>query len=664
MGQDCFARWHDQESSGGAAPAPAPAPATPLEMAAGAAGRAVMKDYVMHMAEEDIMGEGTSSICRRGTNVKTNEQVAIKVYKTKGKSKPGQEEVLITKFKRQIQVLQELLAPLVEPADKRLWSEQLRLAGSQRLFMQLIDYSKDSSGQPGPDVSDGVMYVITEMAECSLKDYIRERRESRKMMSKETVRNIAKAVIQVTAGLHAKGLVHLDLKPENLMLFNGVLKLIDVDGCVRIGTKASITDSSLSFSPCYCSPEWANFLIEESDDPHIMVNPGLDVWSIGMTIPELVVCDAVLKPTYASFLRHGRSHREASFLFMDWLSSVKRPPIPKAIEKFDPELFSLLSEFLLVVDPAKRRTLAECLDHPFLKHAHLSKSKTGPLTYEVIDPASEAAARRRHDLKEVDDLTARYKGILWKLNHGGDPSKKEHWLGRDMWLAGNGSLCYHSLKEDKLLILVDGHHLATAEVSLFRGGAYDHAIEIKVAADQDAQEHADLFFGCATQEDYEGWMRAFESARYMAVKTMNLGHSIAGELRNFRLGVKNRRIKVNEKDSGDHVPVFKSKVWKLKADTDMAKEQNWFEREMWVSQNGTLVYFSEKEDRELVYYTHDDLASASIVAIDHTGSSHRWGFNVVLPAKDGVEFTPTDFVAATEELRNEWMEALRKVAHA
>jgi serine/threonine protein kinase len=597
--------------------------------------------------------------------VKTNEQVAIKVYKTKGKSKPGQEEVLRTKFKRQIEVLQELMAPLEVPADKSLWNEQLGVAGSQRLFMQLIDYSKDSSGQPGPDVSDGVMYVITEMAECSLKDYIRERRETRKMMSKETVRNIAKAVIQVTAGLHAKGLVHLDLKPENLMLFNGVLKLIDVDGCVKIGTKASITDSSLSFSPCYCAPEWANFLIEESDDPHIMVTPGLDVWSIGMTIPELVVCDAVLKPTYASFLRHGRSHREASFLFMDWLSSVKKPPIPKAVEKFDPELFSLLSEFLLVVDPAKRRTLAQSLDHPFLKHAHLSKSKTGPLTYAVVDPADEATARRRHDRKEVHDLTARYKGILWKLNQGGDPSKKEHWLRRDIWLAGNGSLCYHSLKEDKQLILIDGHHLATAEVSLFSGGAYDPAIEIKVAADQDAHEHEDLVFGCASQEDYEQWMRAFESARYMAVKTMNLGHSMAGELQRFRLGVKNRRLKVDQKDSGDHADhaVFKSKLWKLKADTDKAKEKNWFEREMWISPKGTLVYFSVKEDRELVYYTHCDLASASIQPIDHTDSSHRWGFHVVLPAKDGVEFTPTDFAAATEELRTQWMEALKKAAH-
>ncbi|CAK0909776.1 unnamed protein product, partial [Prorocentrum cordatum] len=85
--------------------------AAPLQARAGidamAQGRAVMNGYVMHMAEEDIMGEGTYSICRRGTMLKTNELVAIKVYKTKEKSKPGQEEVLLTRFRRQIGVLQE-----------------------------------------------------------------------------------------------------------------------------------------------------------------------------------------------------------------------------------------------------------------------------------------------------------------------------------------------------------------------------------------------------------------------------------------------------------------------------------------------------------------------------------------------------------------------------
>ena len=111
----------------------------------------------------------------------------------------------------------------------------------------------------------------------------------------------------VVAGLNAKGLVHLDLKPENRMMFNGTLTLIGVDCCLRIGTAASIQDSTISFSPCYCAPEWARFLVEDTESA-VKIIPALDFWSVGMAICELATLDAVLKPVYASFLRNGRTH--------------------------------------------------------------------------------------------------------------------------------------------------------------------------------------------------------------------------------------------------------------------------------------------------------------------------------------------------------------------
>ena len=131
------------------------------------------------------------------------------------------------------------------------------------------------------------MYVITEVAQYSLKDYFALKREKNKPLSRESIKACARAILLVVAGLHAKGLVHLDLKPENLMMFNGRLKLIDVDGCVPIGSEVSINDSSISFSPCYCAPEWARFLTDESESK-IIVNDKLDVWSIGITLCELV----------------------------------------------------------------------------------------------------------------------------------------------------------------------------------------------------------------------------------------------------------------------------------------------------------------------------------------------------------------------------------------
>merc|ERR1711963_86445 len=65
----------------------------------------VMRKYRMFMSEEDIMGEGTSSVCRKGRNIETGELVAIKVYKSKRSSRRSpNEEVSLIKFQRQIAV--------------------------------------------------------------------------------------------------------------------------------------------------------------------------------------------------------------------------------------------------------------------------------------------------------------------------------------------------------------------------------------------------------------------------------------------------------------------------------------------------------------------------------------------------------------------------------
>merc|ERR1719223_617618 len=116
------------------------------------------------------------------------------------------------------------------------------------------------------------------------------------------MRNITEAVLLVMAGLHAKGLVQIDFKPENIMMFNGKLKLIDVDGCVQIGREVRIGDSSISFSLPYCSPELARFLVK-GKSKSVLIKPQLDVWSVGMTLCELVTLRPAMNQAFASFHR-------------------------------------------------------------------------------------------------------------------------------------------------------------------------------------------------------------------------------------------------------------------------------------------------------------------------------------------------------------------------
>lgn len=614
----------------------------------------IMEKYKMSMDKGDIMGEGTSSICRRGTQRDNGEEVAIKVYKEQAKATGKQKEVTLYKFKRQVKVLVELQEPFVPASDPALWQEQLANVKPSRIFMRCLDYSKDKDGNPGYDSADNILYVVTELAQYSLKDFLAQRRDQAKPLSAESVKNMCKAVVTAMAGLHAKGFVHLDMKPENLMMFNGRLKLIDVDGCVKINSNVSITDSSISFSPCYCAPEWAEFLINESNSG-INVVPALDVWSVGMTICEFVTLNAVLKPMYGNFLRNAHSHREAGFLFMDWLSNIRKVPLPKNIEKFDPEFFDLIQNWLLVCDKGKRKSCAQAMSHPYVASAMKSSKE---IKAEDMDMTEKDVARTNRIRGEDTSNTAPlYKGTLWKLNTNGDAKDNAHWLKRDMWIAAQGSLCYFSVKENKRLVLVDGAKLADATVTTFPGGAKENAFEIKYKGEDDDKLET-LVFACETAEEYKNWTTRMASAIRMDMPTMQLGAEIA-DLRKFIITVKNRRQKIEEGEKDQFAPVYKANLWKLKAEGDRKSPDDWFEREMWIAKNGSLVYFSKKEDRDLVYYTSADLLRASYTKLPAADSHKPFTFLVNLPKSGDVEFTPGEFAAETDALREQWLKEFK-----
>mmetsp|Transcript_64930 Transcript_64930/g.155094 ORF Transcript_64930/g.155094 Transcript_64930/m.155094 type:complete len:711 (+) Transcript_64930:54-2186(+) len=641
---------------------------------ADATHKIIMRKYKMSMSSEDKTGEGTSSICRRGVNIETGEEVAIKVYKTGKDHGQKAQDVILQKFKRQISVLKELQEPLKAPADSTLWHETLGSAKPSSLFMQLVDYSKTTTGEPGRDVEDGEVYVVTELAQYSLKDYLALQRDQNKPLARDSVRRVTRAIILVVAGLHSKGLVHIDLKPENLMMFNGKLKLIDVDGCVRIGTSVSIQDSTISFSPCYCAPEWARFLINDYESK-ITITPNLDVWSVGMTICELVTLDPVLKPMYANFLRNAHSHREAGFLFMEWLSNIKKVALPKSILKFDPELVDLLKEWLLVCDHKSRKTLAESLSHTFLQSSKKSSTAQGGASTSAAIGATKSEKFETEKILEgvpppprverfrVEDASTKplHKGTLFKLNSNSSPQDDKNWLQRDMWIAPNGSLCYFSIKDGKRLVLVDGPRLSRATFAAFEGGAKPHAFQIQVPNEDDDKVET-IILASTTVPDRDTWMSRLRNAIRFDIPSMHFGGELAQDLQAFVLAVRNRRMKIDAQVADQFEPVFKEILWKVKTEGDRMKEEDWFEREMWIAKNGSLVYWSKKEERELVYYTSQDLVRCSIRPLKDTQSCKPFTFQIILPPADGVEFAPGEFAAVTKQAYDKWLEEFRKVA--
>lgn len=652
----------------------------------------VMGRYEMTTARSELLGQGTSSMCWRGSSLKSGAEVAIKVYKTLSDE---EQQVLKQKFKRQVGVLRDLEVLSSRETAGPLWHTQLDMAKPSKLFMQMLDFSRDASGTPGPDPHDGVMYLVTEMGCYSLKDYLRMRQRQGQPLPSRTVQTIAKSIVLAVAALHAKGFVHLDLKPENLMMFDGCLKLIDVDGCMNSGTVVTVDDFSLSFTPCYCAPEWARFLVHP-DINTIKVEPPLDAWSVAITMCELATLDPVLRKMFASFLKHGRSRHQAGFLFMDWLSNISNSPwMPDGVAQFDPELADLVTQ-LLVPDPGLRKGLPDALSHPYLAGAELRKARTGnasaatkgdaawDATAEDDRPGVRAvpsstsdtsldgmpahAPRHVRPLLEDTSNMVIQKGTLYKLKSAGKPEEENDWVKRDVWITSEGNLSYLSQKEQKRMVMMDGHRFAKAQVDRFTGpAAFSHAFKILVQSEEEGDEDEGYVFGCLSATELEEWLEQIQKVTtsvHSVDSTVKLGPSVVQDLRRFKLAVRNRRQKLGADDdtlgSGDGI--FRGPLWKVKTEGDRMQLEDWVERDMGLRADGSLIYWSKKEERQLMYYTGEDVGSAELARISPDDSALPWAFSVQLMPVDGVWFQPGEFAAESEAMREKWMQQFARVA--
>jgi len=373
-----------------------------------------------------------------------------------------------------------------------------------------------------------------------------------------------------------------------------------------------------------------------------------------MTISELVLFDAMLKKKYSDFMRHGHSQREAGFLFMEWLGTVRKMRLPPKLDSYNPDLQDLLVNNLLVCSSAKRSTCAEALDHKFVRVEHTDLS-----THNSV-PDLPDSNPRFHSRRLEDNSDAKFiDGRLWKLNTGGDPHDPKEWLKRDMWIANNGSLCYFSQKEERRLVLEDGHRMAHVIITPFTNCARDHAFQLQLEPEyaHDCNQDPDFHvFACDTDADYEKWTHALEKMKYATVFTMHLGPQMADDAKTFKLTVANRRLKVERNTSEDFEPLFQAPLWKLKSEGDPMNEDHWFSRDTWLSKNGSLVYFSKREEKELIYFASNDVAKVTLKVITTAKSVKPYTFEVRLPAVKGVEFAPAYFAAESEDLRAKWLE--------
>ncbi len=192
---------------------------------------------------EELVGEGGMADVYKAQDLRDNRTVGVKVLREEFRDN----EDLVRRFKNESRAISVL---------------------NHENIVKVFDVS----------VTDKMQYIVMEYIDgITLKDYIEQRGEP--LTYKETLHFI-KQILQALQHAHDKGIVHRDIKPQNVMLLqNGTVKVMDF-GIARLARSESHTQAEQAIgSVHYISPEQA-----KGD----LTDPRADIYSVGVMMYEML----------------------------------------------------------------------------------------------------------------------------------------------------------------------------------------------------------------------------------------------------------------------------------------------------------------------------------------------------------------------------------------
>ena len=181
------------------------------------------------------IGKGSFSVVFKALNNKTNEYVAIKVISVE----------FMNNFSERLTDELNII--------KKLDNENI-------LKFKEIYKSKNN------------IYIISEICDYSLSKIILDH------LSEKEIYDIFKQIINGMKYLYSKNILHRDIKPDNILIKNGIIKIADF-GFAKEADKKNTLMETLCGSPLYMSPE---LIMNKSYDFKS------DIWSLGIVLYQLM----------------------------------------------------------------------------------------------------------------------------------------------------------------------------------------------------------------------------------------------------------------------------------------------------------------------------------------------------------------------------------------
>lgn len=236
----------------------------------------------------------------------------------------------------------------------------------------------------GPNFND--VYTVTELMDTDLHRII----TSNQGLSDDHCQYFCYQILRALKHIHSARVLHRDLKPSNILVNgNCDLKICDF-GLARV----SNPNEEAHNLTAYVATRWYRA-------PEILLSNrsytnAVDMWSVGCVLGEIIqrsplfpgrdhlhqlnlITDLIGTPK-GSDLGHAEFER-AKTLIETYIAPKEPVPLSKAFPTASPVLLDLLSR-MLIFDPAKRITVEDALEHPYLAELHHPDDE--PLCAEVF----------------------------------------------------------------------------------------------------------------------------------------------------------------------------------------------------------------------------------------------------------------------------------------
>ncbi|MFN4120842.1 protein kinase domain-containing protein [Acidovorax sp.] len=221
-------------------------------------------------------------------------------------------------------------------------------------------------GAEGPDAPSASAFYL--LYDWHAGETLGQRLRSQQPLAVAQVVSLVMQAAQVLGWLHRQGVVHRDIKPDNLHLGDdGVLRVLDL-GVALSGREPEATRRLHAGTPSYMNPEqWPGY--ERSDDTEGQLpDAGSDLFALGVTLYQLLTHGRL---PYGDVVPYqlGRYHRDPL------APSRHNPGVPiwldhialKAVARHRAQRFETAEEMLLALERGASRPLSAPGPQPLIE---------------------------------------------------------------------------------------------------------------------------------------------------------------------------------------------------------------------------------------------------------------------------------------------------------